>query len=131
MEYRNKIILTERKRQTMASAELAAKFFSDYDSILIVQNQMIKDAIIQNHFPFAANVEEFLNRIVFKNNSEYAEYLEKYDTWYLDVCTDSFTKEIINLALDKRKTLIGHYENKKEAEQLYKEYGEHRFQDEH
>lgn len=117
MEKRNKIELTERFRQTGATREIVAKFFGDKDSCLIVQNQMLKDALIINHLDTNSNkIVDLSNRILIFGRSfgpdDFEELLTKYETWYLDVCTESATKIIIGLALDMNKTLIGHYGGK-------------------
>lgn len=119
MEKRNKIKLTERFRQTGATAELVAKFFGDKDSVLIVQDHMLKSVIFQNHLGSIYNEnkkQDLQDRIIIpvldKRNlgyNDFKEKLEKYDIWYLDVCTTKFTLEIIKLALEMNKTLIGHY----------------------
>lgn len=117
MEKRNKIELTERFRQTGATREIVAKFFGDKDSCLIVENQMMKDNIIFNHLDVhTEKLEELSNRVLIFNKSigpdDFEELLAKYETWYLDVCTDRATKNIIGLALGMNKTLIGHYGGK-------------------
>ena len=120
MEKRNKIELTERFRQTGATTELVAKFFGDENSILIVQNQMMRSCIIENHLNCHDKIlEDLSNRVLFYNANNFDEMLNKYDTWYLDVCTDKVTKKVITLALDKNKTLVGHYAgNELNGEQL-------------
>lgn len=120
MEKRNRIELTERFRQTGATRELVAKLFGDKDGILIVQDQMMRSAIIGSHLNcHDRTLEEVSSRIVFYNANNFDNILDKYDTWYLDVCTDKVTKKIISLALDKNKTLIGHYGGKElNGEQL-------------
>lgn len=112
MENRNKIKLTKRVRQTGATTELVAKFFGDKDSCLIVQNHMIKDAIILNHLDKIFNnelKEDLTNRILVFGKNNLEKELEKYTTWYLDVCSISTTKYIFNKALLLDKSLIGHY----------------------
>lgn len=117
MEKRNQIKLTERFRQTGATREIVAKFFGDNDSVLIVQNQMMKDKTIQNHLDIhSSRIVELSNRVLVFGRDvgpySFEEILSKYNTWYLDVCTESATKIMIDLALDMNKTLIGHYSGK-------------------
>ncbi len=117
MEKRNKIELTERFRQTGATRELVAKFFGDKDSVLIVQNQEMKVINIVNNIDVhSSKLEDLTNRVLIfgrgVGSDSFQELLAKYDTWYLDVCTESATKNIIGLALDMNKTLIGHYGGK-------------------
>ncbi len=117
MEKRNQIKLTERFRQTGATRELVAKFFGDKDSVLIVQNQEMKVINIVNNIDVhSSKLEDLTNRVLIfgrgVGSDSFQELLAKYDTWYLDVCTESATKNIIGLALDMNKTLIGHYGGK-------------------
>lgn len=122
MGKRNKIELTERFRQTGATREIVAKFFGDKDSCLIVENQMMKDAHIINHLDTnSSKIVDLSNRILIFGRSvgpdDFEELLTKYETWYLDVCTDRTTKIIIGLALDMNKTLIGHYAGKESTDE--------------
>lgn len=117
MEKRNKIELTERYRQTGATREIVAKFYGDKDSCLIVQNQEMKVINIVNNIDVhSSKLEDLTNRVLIfgrgVGSDSFQELLAKYDTWYLDVCTESATKNIIGLALDMNKTLIGHYGGK-------------------
>ena len=112
MEYRNQIKLTERKRQTGASKEICAKFFGDYDSVLIVQDKIYKDLQWLNNL--VGSNPLLKNRIIYKGSKDYEEFLKNYDTWYLDICSEEFTKEILLKAFEQNKTLIGHYQNRKE-----------------
>lgn len=116
MEKRNVIKLTERRRQTGASKEICAKFFSDPQSILIVQDNNIKELLWVNNFNGSNSLLK--DRIVFEGSEKYEEYLHNYETWYLDICSSKFTKEILTLAFDKNKTLIGHYQNREEMREL-------------
>ena len=112
MEYGNQIKLTERKRQTGASKEICAKFFGNHDSVLIVQDKIYKDLQWVNNFTGCTPLIK--ERIIFKGSEKYEEFLNKYNTWYLDVCSEELTKEILLKAFEQNKTLIGHYQNRKE-----------------
>ncbi len=116
MEYGNQIKLTERKRQTGASKEICAKFFGNPDSVLIVQDKIYKDLQWVNNFTGSNPLIK--ERIIFKGSKKYEEFLNKYNTWYLDVCSEEFTKEILLKAFEQNKTLIGHYQNRKEIKDL-------------
>ncbi len=71
---------------------------------------MLRSVIIANYLNcHDKTLEELSNRILFYDANNFDEMLNRYDIWYLDLCTDKVTKKVITLALDKNKTLIGHY----------------------
>jgi hypothetical protein len=104
----NKIELTARKRQSGATTELVAKLYRDGDSILIVENPMMKN-IIESGYISPNNVDRLKDRIIFKNCIGYEESLDKYSNWYLDVVSPEHMFDLVKLAIEKNKTLIGHY----------------------
>lgn len=111
MENRNRIELTARKRQSGATSELVAKLYGDDDSILIVENPMMKSIIIQDYIN-PDNINRLKDRIIYKNIDNNEEILNKYSTWYLDVVYPEYMFDLVKLAIEKNKTLIGHYEDK-------------------
>lgn len=111
MENRNRIELIARKRQSGATSELVAKLYGDDDSILIVENPMMKFIIIQDYIN-PNSIAKVKDRIIYKNIDNNEELLTKYSTWYLDVVYPEYMLELVKLAIEKNKTLIGHYEDK-------------------
>lgn len=110
MANRNKIMLTARKRQSGATSELVAKLFGDDNSILIVENPMMKFIILQDYITNTNNINRLKDRIIYKNIDNNEEILNKYSTWYLDVVYPEYMLELVKLAIEKNKTIIGHYE---------------------
>ena len=79
MEKRNRIELTERFRQTGATRELVAKFFGDKDSILIVQDPMLRSVIIANHLNcHDKTLEELSNSLTTKSNNTKSDTKKLY-----------------------------------------------------
>ena len=109
MTNRNRIELTARKRQSGATSELVAKLIGDDDSILIVENPMMKYIIIQDYITNPNIINRLKDRIIYKNIDNNEEILNKYSTWYLDVVYPEYMLELVKLAIEKNKTLIGHY----------------------
>lgn len=110
--YGNKIKLTQRNRQTGATTELFAKYFGTPNSIIIVMNPGFKEMLIQKiNTVIIKDKESLSERIVVyrKNDPDFKSMLEKYNTWFLDTCSNDITKNMVNLAIDMNKTLIGHY----------------------
>lgn len=108
MQNRNRIELTARKRQSGATSELVAKLYGDDDSILIVENNMMKYSI-QEFYIANKDISRMKDRIVVKHCDGYDEALDKYSTWYLDVVYPDNMFSLVKLAIEKNKTLIGHY----------------------
>lgn len=108
MANRNRIELTARKRQSGATSELVAKLIGDDDSILIVENSMMK-FIVQDYITNPNIINRLKDRIIYKNIDNNEEILNKYSTWYLDVVYPEYMLKLVKLAIEKNKTLIGHY----------------------